>query len=687
MVEDVTDSDDDGEDGGEAGRDQVDGGDDGESLVSRVVGEMVPSSEKEVTHEISASASDGAATATAGEAATEARNDFVSAKKGANGEMLVAATNLVPAEEEDSLLSFVENAIPFRPERNGLGTSFGQDVAPPHRKRHSEELRRFSHTFVDVPLMNDDRNPIASNTTEDVEAGDVLDSSATVTTAESTHLDDERNGVVRGNGGNAVVVRCLEEDYGLKKDSQAGRNDLGDGFDTDDTASLHDRCDGHDGDEEFQKDIEKKKNRRKNKWKKGRNRVKKQGYDDCGIDEEDYGVAIYPGTVAYTEFDDEIGDKYQKKTAYAKFHPHSFVATSKPNKKKRACIFSLLFFIVAVPAVLLIYFLLLNESGVGDDTGTNLSTGRMDENSGMADTGVASGNNFKDKNTDGNAISGHDGQEQWGVENVKTSPPTISPAVSITVEPSVSPVMASLPNNDNVIFNSTINGNTDIKDENNQASLKTILPTVEITDPPTVSPLTSPLWDENAPCAPFSLELTTVKFGNRIQWEIVYIVPTVTATMPSNMTVSSVVDSVAVTYENETPEDGETNGNHGNFVEKNTKTTQTVVVATGGPYSYQEDFDPTHMEGSHHNATICLPEGTYEFIIYDSQWDSTHEYGLYFNGGRPVRPMSLGNFTEGLEITQFDVTLSDIITSSGAAPSLSTAPTAFAWPRPNVSVK
>lgn len=106
---------------------------------------------------------------------------------------------------------------------------------------------------------------------------------------------------------------------------------------------------------------------------------------------------------------------------------------------------------------------------------------------------------------------------------------------------------------------------------------------------------------------------------------------------------------------------------------------QKVVILTGDPHSLPESFNH-----SKHTGTICLPEGSYELNLYNSMCDgclqssSSVEYGLYFNGGRPVRPTSSANFTDGLEVTQFVVTFFDIIAAaSSASPSLSKAPSAF----------
>ena len=96
--------------------------------------------------------------------------------------------------------------------------------------------------------------------------------------------------------------------------------------------------------------------------------------------------------------------------------------------------------------------------------------------------------------------------------------------------------------------------------------------------------------------------------------------------------------------------------------------TTVVVVMSGGPYSYEPDFE-SGATGSHYDAVVaegCLPVGSYGFTMYDVGGDGIccdygrGEYGMGFAGGRVVRPLSRGDFAGASEGTPFEVTADDI---------------------------
>jgi hypothetical protein len=89
---------------------------------------------------------------------------------------------------------------------------------------------------------------------------------------------------------------------------------------------------------------------------------------------------------------------------------------------------------------------------------------------------------------------------------------------------------------------------------------------------------------------------------------------------------------------------------------------------SGGPYSYQDDFESEASE-SHYSAIIeemCLPIGSYEFVLYDKSSDGIccdygrGEYGIEFTNGRVIRPISRGVFSTLSEVTPIDVTTEDV---------------------------
>jgi hypothetical protein len=105
------------------------------------------------------------------------------------------------------------------------------------------------------------------------------------------------------------------------------------------------------------------------------------------------------------------------------------------------------------------------------------------------------------------------------------------------------------------------------------------------------------------------------------------------------------------------------------FDERHTQgSTLRTTVMSGGPYSFQDDFE-NEASKSHYNAIIeemCLPIGSYEFVLYDESSDGIccdygrGEYGIEFTNGRVIRPISRGVFSGSSEVTPFDVTAEDV---------------------------
>jgi len=108
-----------------------------------------------------------------------------------------------------------------------------------------------------------------------------------------------------------------------------------------------------------------------------------------------------------------------------------------------------------------------------------------------------------------------------------------------------------------------------------------------------------------------------------------------------------------------------------------------AIIATGGPYDYFDTKSPSYdpETSGRHIASMCLPEGSYKFLLKDVNGDGMccdyglGSYGLYFNGGRDVRPTSLADFV-AKEETQFQVTEEDVVlANTSTSPSVSLAPT------------
>lgn len=209
----------------------------------------------------------------------------------------------------------------------------------------------------------------------------------------------------------------------------------------------------------------------------------------------------------------------------------------------------------------------------------------------------------------------------------------------------------------------------------------------------------------STPCAEISMHLVLDQFGNETSWEIILPSeeemagyetsslgdflhqalpdmiesnpPTDTSTWHPTYYPSS-LSSLSSSSFNKVMLYGE-NGVDGNsfhtlaptpqFDERHTQgsTLQTTMMS-GGPYSYQDDFENEASE-SHYSAIIqemCLPIGSYEFVLYDQSSDGIccdygrGEYGIEFTNGRVIRQISRGAFSGSSEVTPFDVTNEDV---------------------------
>jgi len=167
----------------------------------------------------------------------------------------------------------------------------------------------------------------------------------------------------------------------------------------------------------------------------------------------------------------------------------------------------------------------------------------------------------------------------------------------------------------------------------------------------------------NGPCASFSMHLVPDQFGNETSWKVLTekdsggLERLVVTNIPTYSPTSSPIQNNK-RFLREIP----------NSRKAQESTDHYFVVMSGGPYSYQGDFE-TETGSSHYNAIIaetCLPVGSYRFVLYDAAEDGIcceygrGEYGINLSKGNVIRPLSPGKFSSASEVTPFEVTKDDI---------------------------
>lgn len=155
------------------------------------------------------------------------------------------------------------------------------------------------------------------------------------------------------------------------------------------------------------------------------------------------------------------------------------------------------------------------------------------------------------------------------------------------------------------------------------------------------------IWIDDDPCANFIVELCVDNLETGPEWAIVRF-----------------VTSDPLDYQDDFYYDDYLYyGDQGN----NTNTSDTK----GFKSSHIEDrayyLDQRFSVTGHESAIVCLGKGFYHFIIHESL--GANSYALQLENGKQLRPMSVGNYTHGVEKTSFDVTDFDIMgTNTSSAP-------------------
>jgi len=205
-----------------------------------------------------------------------------------------------------------------------------------------------------------------------------VNTSATITTAGSTNAEEEWSPA-------KITVRKVEENYGVRSYYDKSSRDTSNSSDeeeTNTTKSNRNRC-GSD-DEEFQTDVEKRRKRTKAKFSSpgGKGRYSNTAYSNRSARENENGMIIHPGMVAYTDFDDEDDAKRHKKTSYKQMHKRTIVL-KKPKDNKRMCIIIFLLLLLLVGVAMVIYFLFILDKGnevnmSTDETNVNIDVDNTD---------------------------------------------------------------------------------------------------------------------------------------------------------------------------------------------------------------------------------------------------------------------------------------------------------------------
>lgn len=162
------------------------------------------------------------------------------------------------------------------------------------------------------------------------------------------------------------------------------------------------------------------------------------------------------------------------------------------------------------------------------------------------------------------------------------------------------------------------------------------------------------LMDEpsQSSCAEFAVRLVTDSYGNETRWELGAIRETRDDSLGEMLLVETKENTGRSLIMSR---DGEYANNR-----MLRELVSREVVLAGGPYSYKQGDNEVIT------ASICLPVGKYEFLIYDAEFNGLcctfgeGKYGLQLPGKREIRPFSLGSFTGQSEVTAFEVTDIDV---------------------------
>lgn len=173
-------------------------------------------------------------------------------------------------------------------------------------------------------------------------------------------------------------------------------------------------------------------------------------------------------------------------------------------------------------------------------------------------------------------------------------------------------------------------------------------------------------WDEDTPCAYVTIELITDQYGNETSWALYHL-----SEVNSNKVQATRGDSSLAGRRNLLRSTAVSENNN-RKMETEELSTSELQILSGGPYTY------TDTGGSNYTDSICLPVGSYKFVMSDINGlccqNGIGQYSIYFNGGRDIR-MGVPGVFQGNETTAFEVLFTDVLTAMATpSPSQSLSP-------------
>jgi hypothetical protein len=426
-----------------------------------------------------------------------------------------------------------------------------------------------------------------------------------------------------------------------------------------------------------------------------------------GSDEE---AAISPGRVGYTGFDenDEKNPKKSGTKSHYKTLRGSVLADAKPKTKKFIVICAIVV-IALITAVSILISLVVksteksalaspNESSrveSGDvDIVSNPGNESINTSANNADSNVTSSNPTVVESTSPSSLPSmsilpslsRDGAASYDTtvhpsESPVTSTefPTYSTLQPTSYTTSSNPTTISTSSNHPSYSGTTDSNETELIEmpsDNSSNSTPTIFPT----NPPTIfssaishnlssttcnsstaintSELQS-IWSDDKPCADFVVELCIDEYSSKSEWAIIRFFPAEN-TAPSSFDPLPPLPPIHEYiyddwYNDDLYDDLYTDEDLNNLTSRLKTNTTDTSNSDERAYYLDQDFSINGGE----SAIVCLQKGFYHFIIHESL--NVHSYSLIFGNGRPIRPMSVANYSDNIEVTPFEVTDFDLL--------------------------
>ncbi|KAL7482802.1 hypothetical protein ACHAW6_008467 [Cyclotella cf. meneghiniana] len=620
--------------------------------------------------------------------------------------------------KSDTELGFTASLFELPPENIGY-----QYTAPPDRapfavsagetnRLNSHTGLRFSSPLFELPLENIEYQqtpPPLIDITSSAEmnigiAQSNPSAAATITTAASTYVGDDSDSakseiLLREEVVKDDANRRLEENYALFNDDEIFLKNREDNAARDQDGSM-------DSPEEFLITTKKK--------GRGKSSSSRNNHSSTSLDSDEENIVITPGMVGYTGFDEDEENMLDKKSR----------ERSKP-KTKKTIVFSAIIIIALLTAVSVLLSIVLKKTREISSNSNNASGIETSESGDIAaspsmyptgDSGIratVSSHVLGDGSPD---------ESESTAPSIQPNQPSASSAPSLslvetalimsTVTPSFAPELSSaaptLKPSITIVYSTSTTSKSDTSSRPSSgeyhytttestgmhstfatSALPTLMPSSEPTSTaPTIfnasiisSNATYPTCNgsvtssnisesvsfgfDDQPCASFFVDICIDDSAKGANWAIVQLLTTESfSPSPTPLTQDSWRYDDGWYYDDHLNYDDNWNyddvlfddslTNHSAINENQDQRNNSSMFNEEGMYFSDENF----TVAGNNSAQVCLPKGTYNFIMSES----TNEFALYFGNGRPVRPMSRGNYSdEILDITPFEVTTFDVL--------------------------